>query len=357
MAGDPLPDPEYPLRMVLCAACRLAQLEFDPTSADEPRGVEPRALVDQALDAMFRVGAAGLLRAGARVREYPSPHGGSWLPALAERGLLPLESGAEAGEPADLTVDVFGMMHCADQRAALLERVNGLADNGVLLLQFHSFAAILRGGVWNALRHGHFAYYSTPVLVQMARQVGLVAVDAFQFDLYGGTVLLALRRSADGAVAQGGRVTALIDAETRSGAMDPETAATLDQSVARSAMAISEYLRRCDADGLTVAGYGAASRSVALLRLAEVGPRDLLGIGDASTGKQGRQLPGARIPIIDPVSLARSGADRVLLFVPDLLAEVRAALPEVEANGGRWVVLDPMPREIVPSEIVEGAQV
>jgi hypothetical protein len=29
--------------------------------------------------------------------------------------------------------------------------------------------------------------------------------------------------------------------------------------------------------------------------------------------------------------------DAVLLFVPDLLAEVRAAFPEVEAAGARWV--------------------
>ena len=77
-----------------------------------------------------------------------------------------------------------------------------------------------------------------------------------------------------------------------------------------------------------------------------MGAGGVLGIGDASTGKQGRTLPGARIPIIPPDSPALLGADRVLLFVPDLLEEVRAELPDIEANGGRWVVLDPMPREI-----------
>jgi hypothetical protein len=41
--------------------------------------------------------------------------------------------------------------------------------------------------------------------------------------------------------------------------------------------------------------------------------------------------------------------DKVLLFVPDLLNEVRQALPEIERNGGRWVVIDPMPREIAPA--------
>jgi hypothetical protein len=40
--------------------------------------------------------------------------------------------------------------------------------------------------------------------------------------------------------------------------------------------------------------------------------------------------------------------ERVLLFVPDLLPEVRKALPAIEGNGGRWVVLDPMPREVEP---------
>ena len=35
------------------------------------------------------------------------------------------------------------------------------------------------------------------------------------------------------------------------------------------------------------------------------------------------------------VYLAAVGA--VLLFVPDLLAEVRASYPQVEAAGGRWV--------------------
>lgn len=37
--------------------------------------------------------------------------------------------------------------------------------------------------------------------------------------------------------------------------------------------------------------------------------------------------------------------DRVLLFVPDLLPEVRAAYPEIERNGGLWVVMDPAPRK------------
>src|SRR4249919_2142770 len=46
--SDPEPDPEYPLAMVMCLDCQLVQLENDPTTPEEPRGLEPSALVEQA---------------------------------------------------------------------------------------------------------------------------------------------------------------------------------------------------------------------------------------------------------------------------------------------------------------------
>ena len=32
--------------------------------------------------------------------------------------------------------------------------------------------------------------------------------------------------------------------------------------------------------------------------------------------------------------------DTVLLFLGDMLTEMRGAMPEIERNGGRWVVAD-----------------
>src|ERR1700741_3340312 len=84
------PDPVYPLQMWLCSSCGLAQLVADPTLPEEPRGQEPAALVAQAEDAVPRGGASGWVASGSRVAEYGSPHGGSWLGLLADRGLTPV---------------------------------------------------------------------------------------------------------------------------------------------------------------------------------------------------------------------------------------------------------------------------
>jgi hypothetical protein len=143
-------------------------------------------------------------------------------------------------------------------------------------------------------------------------------------------------------------VTATVDRELAEGITTPEHVASLGAALEESVAAIEDYLRSATAAGLRVAGYGAASRTSALLRCAHITSEQVVAVADASVAKHGRTMPGNRIPIVSPADLVALRPDRVLLFVPDLLAEVRAALPEVEAAGGRWVVLDPMPREIEP---------
>lgn len=51
-------------------------------------------------------------------------------------------------------------------------------------------------------------------------------------------------------------------------------------------------------------------------------------------------MPGTTIRVISPTELTARHPDEVALFVSDLMAEVRAAYPEIEAQGGRWVNAD-----------------
>ena len=345
--SDPEPDPEYPLVMVMCLDCRLVQLESDPTSPEEPRGLEPSALVEQAEAAVHDAEVHGYVQPGMRVLEYPSPHGGSWVEQLARRSLTEVAQG-----PADLLVDIFGMMHAADQQAALAGRVSQMSADAILLMQFHTVAAIVRSGFWNALRHGHFAYYSTPVLVRMAGELGLVAVTAREYPLYGGTVVLALAKEGSRWGDQGKSVTNLAEREIAEGVLEPTAVSSLNESLASSAAGLASYLAEAKSRSETLAGYSAASRASALMRRAHLTAQDLIAVADAAPGLHGRTMPGNRIPIVSPGDLVAKRPDKVLLFVPDLLNEVRQSLPEIELNGGQWVVLDPMPREIEPADLV-----
>jgi C-methyltransferase C-terminal domain len=159
-------------------------------------------------------------------------------------------------------------------------------------------------------------------------------------------VLLAARRDADdhGAPDDQGApdktVRALLAAEAQAGVRDPAVLAGLQDDVEAGAGALHDWLARQAAAGRTVLGYGAASRAVALLRTAGVDRSLLPAVADASAAKQGRRMPGTAIPVISPAELIERHPDEVAVFVSDLMAEVRAAYPEIEANGGRWADAD-----------------
>lgn len=330
---DPGPDPTFPVRLWLCQTCGLAQLADHDDVPEEVVGLEPEALGVQRREAASWLAESHLVTAGGVAAEHASPHGGSWLPELAEFGLVGRVAGP--GEPADLVVDgCFGMMHAPDQHAALRERAARLRTGGRLVVQFHSLAAILRLRQWNAIRLGHLAYYSTPAMVEMLARVGLSVVAARDFSLYGGTTTLVASRAGGD---HDGSVEKLCRYEQVLGVRDPVRVRALQDYVRSGADALIDTLRGARDRGENILGYGAASRAVPLLVLAGIGVDLLPGVADASPAKHGARMPGTDIPVISPDELVQRRPDTVLLFVPDLLDELRRSLPEIEAAGGKWL--------------------
>lgn len=317
-------DVRHPLAMSMCAACALAQLADDDTVADEPRGVEPKALRDQAFEALDAVARAGWLR-GRSVREFGSPHGGTWVPLLANRGFHEVSD----ARTADIVLDCFGIMHEPDQAAAFAAREASLAADGILLIQFHSLSAIVREGQWNALRHGHFAYYSLTALTALLRKAGLVARSAWTFELYGGTILVTATR--DGV--PDSSVYEILEQERQLGIDRASTVRALQTSVDADLALLRGSLAELAESGRSVYAYGAASRAVALLAMARIDHTSIGGVADASPTKQGRRMPGTDIPIISPDALVAADPDVVLLTLPDLLDELNDSMPELS---GRW---------------------
>jgi hypothetical protein len=258
--------------------------------------------------------------------EFGSPHGGSWIPLLLERGFTEVTSSA------DMVIDCLGIMHEPDQHGAFEVRAQVINPEGVLLLQYHSLVTIVTHGQWNALRHGHFAYYSLTSLMRLLDAVGLRVVTAWEFDLYGGTVLVA---AVPGNAQPGESVRRILAVEDALGITDPAVVATLQDSADAHLHALRGWLEGERDAGHKVLAYGAASRAVALFSRAEIDSGLLAGVADASPAKQGRRMPGTDIPIVSPDELLAAQPDRVLLTVPDLLPEVSARFPELD---GRWKV-------------------
>lgn len=316
-------EPRHRLAMNLCVNCGLAQLAGDHIVTEEAGVLEPQAVIDQAEQAIKVLADAGWLD-GATVREFDSPHGGSWLPLLHAYGLADADT-----DVADVVVDCFGVMHEPDQRAAFALRATSTAAHGVLLIQFHSLATIVDKQQWNVLRHGHFAYHSLTALSRLLAQVGMSVVSTWEFDLYGGTVLAA---AVHGDVLPDEPTAQLLRREAGMGITRPEVVGSLQRSADDHARRLRGWLASEVRAGRRVYGYGAASKAVPLLSYAGIDRGLLAAVADASPTKQGRRIPGTDVPIVSPQELVDADPDSVLVLLPDLYAEVGRLYPELESR-------------------------
>ncbi|GAA3553989.1 class I SAM-dependent methyltransferase [Amycolatopsis ultiminotia] len=323
-AGDDGPDPVFGLRMWFCVGCGLAQLAEDPGWPETTAGVEPQAMRDQAERVLSRLDAEGWLRAGQTAAEYGSPHGGAWLPRVVRRGLKP------ANGRADLVFDTYGLLHEPEQAEALLTRAARVASGGALVLQLFSLAGVLRHGQWGELRHGHHAYWSLPALDQALRRFGLGVHRAWNYPLAGETLVVLANHDPQ----PDDETRAVFAAELAAGVTEIDALRTLQHRADTDAAVLRRWL---SGRKRRVIGYGAASRSVPLLCHAGVEVDLLPAVADASPAKQWRRVPGTQIPVVPPEYLGPGQPADVLLLLPQLLDEVRRALPEVEDRGGRWI--------------------
>jgi hypothetical protein len=99
------------------------------------------------------------------------------------------------------------------------------------------------------------------------------------------------------------------------------------------------------ADGARLAGYGAAAKGTILLNHVGIGPDTLEFVADRNVHKQGRWVPGVRLPIVPPDTILETQPDYVLILPWNFRDEIMAQQAEYARRGGRFII--PIPEPII----------
>jgi hypothetical protein len=99
-------------------------------------------------------------------------------------------------------------------------------------------------------------------------------------------------------------------------------------------------------NGRTVAGYGAPGKGNTLLNYCGIGTDLIAYTVDRNPHKQGRFLPGSRVPIHAPDRIAETRPDYVFILPWNLREEIIQQLSFIRGWGGRFIVPIPEPRVI-----------
>ena len=93
--------------------------------------------------------------------------------------------------------------------------------------------------------------------------------------------------------------------------------------------------------GRRIAAYGAAAKGNTLLNFAGVRSELIACVADRNPAKQGKRLPGSRIPIVDEAALEALQPDYVVILPWNIRAEVVGQLAGLSARGTRFVTAIP----------------
>jgi hypothetical protein len=138
----------------------------------------------------------------------------------------------------------------------------------------------------------------------------------------------------------------LLAAERGAGLDRVETYRGFDEKVRATKRALLRFLIDSKERGLSTVGYGAAAKGNTLLNYCGV-RTDLLDYTvDMSPLKQGKWLPGTRIPVFAPQRLRETKPDQILILPWNIAAEVTAQHAYAKEWGARFVVPVPAARVI-----------
>lgn len=253
--------------------------------------------------------------------------------ALARR--LREERGA-----ADLVVANNVLAHVPDLNDFVAGIAALLAPGGVLTVEFPHLIQLVAQRQFDTVYHEHFSYFSFATVQRVFAAHGLRAWDVERLPTHGGS-LRVWASPAGSEHATTPAVAALLADEAAAGMRDAAYYRGFQQQADAVKNGLLEFLLQQKREGRRVAGYGAAAKGNTLLNYAGVRPDLLPYVVDASPHKQGRFLPGSRIPVVAEDVLRRDRPDVVLVLPWNLREEITAQLAYIRGWGGRFAVAVP----------------
>ncbi len=217
-----------------------------------------------------------------------------------------------------------------------------LKPDGVLTLEFPHLLRLIELNEFDTIYHEHFSYFSLLCAEKILQAHGLRLFDVEELKSHGGSLRLFACRVPSTKHLLSPNVQRVLDDEIKAGLNSVQGYEGYSEQVLRTKIDLVEFLIEAKKQGKTVAGYGAPGKSATLLHYCGIGKDMIAFTVDRSPFKQGRHLPGSRIPICSPDRIAESKPDYVLILPWNLKDEIEGQLSYIREWGGKFVV--PIPR-------------
>ncbi len=247
------------------------------------------------------------------------------------------------GVRADLIVANNVLAHVPDLNDFVAGFKRLLAPGGMVSIEFPHLLRLIEGNQFDTIYHEHFSYLSLTAVTRLLARHGLGIHDVVELPTHGGSLRVLAQHADAPALQVGTGAIKVLDDESRAGLGGPQVYRDFQSRVTRTRLALLRFLIDARAAGKRVWGYGAPAKGNTLLNFCGVRADLIEATVDRSPHKQGRYLPGVRIPVRAPEDLVAARPDFVLILPWNLREEVVGTMSVVRGWGGKFVVPIPEP--------------
>jgi len=241
------------------------------------------------------------------------------------------------GPQADLIAANNVLAHVPDLNDFIDGLKQLLKPGGVLTVEFPHLLNLISQTQFDTIYHEHFSYFSLATALAAFRRHDLSVWDVRELETHGGSLRLFVSHAADARQPSQnvGRVLAIEDA---AGLQNLETYRLFARRVAVLRQRISDFFHTARRDGKSVAGYGAPAKGNTLLNYCGVDASLMSFTVDRSDHKQGKFLPGSRIPVEAPEKIFEARPDYIFILPWNLKNEIMNQMKKVREWKACFVV-------------------
>lgn len=252
------------------------------------------------------------------------------------------KTGARARErfgAADLMAANNVLAHVPDLHDFVEGFARLLAPGGAGSFEFPHLMRMIEGAQFDTIYQEHYSYISLVALEPVLNAHGLEVWDVEELATHGGSLRVWFGHR--GAHAETPAVEGIRAAERAAGLHELAGYAGFAERVRAIADASVRFLLDAARDGKSVVAYGAAAKGNTFMNTCGV-RRDLIRfVADRNVHKQGKLMPGSRVPIVAPERIEAERPDYVVILPWNIRDEVAEQLAGIRAWGGRFVTFVP----------------
>ena len=360
------PEKKYPLRVLVCQTCWLAQTEdfaqahelFDADyayfSSFSSTWLEHAKRYADEMSARFHLGSSshvveiaandGYLLQYFKATNIPctgvEPTASTAAAARAKGidivqeffGVALANMLVAQGKQADLTAANNVLAHVPDINDFVAGFTVLLKPTGVATFEFPHLMQLMALNQFDTIYHEHFSYLSLIAVQRIFAANGLTVFDVEEHPTHGGSLRVFAQRTDTGKQPISDRVAKMLRAEDAIGIQTEKYYLAFQVRAEKVKDDFVNFLADAKRQGKIVAAYGAAAKGNTLMNFAELGSDLIQYVVDKNPAKQGKFMPGSRIPIVSPEALLSQRPDYLVILpwnIADEVTQQNAALAKL----------------------------